>query len=562
MLRLPRLARASLPSAQATRAALLAVVTVGVGAGCRNCDNLGAVKAAGAIEPAVFEFGPLTAGSQCQALLQVTNHGQEDLSVSGSSLENTNGDFTLKKAPALVRIGAAEDLLVDYTANGNNGDLQSTGIKLQTDDADDNGILRATITAIVTTEPAASVKTRCGAADAEVSPCASLDFGATQVNGSGITLGVKVVNDGNADMHISFAAINEGNPDFTLDSVLLGSSVVTDFPQNAITLPPGRSTDCGQPTGTDANVATFNVHYAPSALGADVDTLVITTDAVDSPEVDVPLSGAGSDIGIVMTPATVNFGALSEGDSDTVDVRVANVGTSQASVNDACIDVENDGTCDAPCTGQASDSALSGTLTCKVTTTDGSLESHGFVLAATDAVDGGADERNIAVTWAPAAGADRIPATAVLALHSNVLGNRIFTAPIIGGSIGIIEASTPDGDCTGGPDADACVHATGDAADFSTWAGTVTLRLTNTGQATVNLGTIEKDGNAGIIDDYALGAPSQTAIAPGDHADIVLTYDESTGGDAGASDEIMNVLVHHDGAGALTTIVVDVIPPT
>ncbi|HEY4221745.1 MAG TPA: hypothetical protein VGO62_10385, partial [Myxococcota bacterium] len=79
---------------------------------------------------------------------------------------------------------------------------------------------------------------------------------------------------------------------------------------------------------------------------------------------------------------------------------------------------------------------------------------------------------------------------------------------------------------------------------------------------TVNLGTITTDGNSGITDDYTIGAPSSTAIAPGDHADIVVTYDESTGHDAAASDEIMNVVVNHDGSGGKTIIVVDVIPPT
>jgi hypothetical protein len=501
--------------------------------------------------------------------LQVTNSGQEDLSVSGSSLENTDGQFTLKKAPSLVTLGASEDLIVEYTAAGDDGDSQSTGVKLQTDDPDNEGILRATVTAIVVAEPVASAKTECGPDDDVQTPCEELNFGSTQINGAGVTLQVKVINDGNADMHISFASVNHeaGEDAFAFDpanDAQIGSTVVAGFPADAITLPPGRSADCGAPSGTDANVAVFNIHYVPTELGGDTDTFVILTDAVgagDGGEIDVPLLGAGTDIGILMTPDVINFGQLGEGDTLTIDVNVENVGTSQASVNDACIDLENDGTCEAGCTGQASDNALNGTLTCKVTKLDDSLESRGFVLAGND-ITGTNDERNIAVTWTPAAGADRIPTTAVLALHSNILGNRIFTAPLIGGSVGILTASTTD-DCAGtGHDADVCVIATGDPADFHTWHGTATIRLENTGSATVNLGAITIGGDSGIVNDYAVSTPAQTALAPGDHVDVTLTYDEATGGDAGPSQEIGDIEFAHDGAGGVTTVVIDAVPPT
>src|SRR5262249_23352998 len=159
----------------------------------------------------------------------------------------------------------------------------STGIKLQTDDPDNEGILRATVTAIVVAEPVASAKTACGPDD--TSPCDELSFGSTQINGAGVTLQVKVINDGNADMHISFASVNHdaGEDAFAFDpanDAQIGSTVVEGFPGTAITLPPGRSADCGTPTGTEANVAVFNVHYVPTQLGGDTDTFILFTDAV------------------------------------------------------------------------------------------------------------------------------------------------------------------------------------------------------------------------------------------------------------------------------------------
>ena len=197
-------------SIRSIRSILLPLVTsILFVAGCRNCDTLGAVKAAGAIEPAVFDFGPLTSGSKCLAHLKVTNKGQEDLTVKGSALEAVTGQFVLKKAPTLVRPGGGDDLLVEYTAAGADGESQSSTVKLDTDDPDDNGVLRGVVTAIVTTSPAPTAKTECH--DPATSPCDRVDFGATQVNGAGITLGVKVQNDGTADMHISHVVV--GNSD-------------------------------------------------------------------------------------------------------------------------------------------------------------------------------------------------------------------------------------------------------------------------------------------------------------------------------------------------------------
>lgn len=529
---------------------ILPLGLLALAAACRDCEDLGAAAPNGAIDPAVFEFGPITLGSTCTAELQVTNlGGRTDLSVSGAELTGKNGNWTLKKTPTLVRIGGAESLLVDYVAEGTLGDLQSTNVQLTTDDPDNDGVLVASVTAIVTDEPAPAVKTECGEESAPVSPCANVDFGAVQVNGSGRILQVVIRNDGTADLTVSNALFNDGNGAFKVLDVRKDDDVVT-FP---VVIPPGRTGNCGESSGAD-NRMIVDLQYVPTELGADVDTLVVLSDAVNAPTVEVAVSGVGSDVGILLTPDTINFGALAEGATQDITVNVSNVGTSSASVNFACIDLENDDACDVDCTGQ-DDTTLGGTLKCRVNTMDGALESEGFILAATDARPGGNDERNITVTWSPIEGTTSIPATAVLALHSNILGNRVFTAPLIGGTIGLIvvdsEQACPQD--RGG----VCVPTTGVVDQTDSWIGSATITLTNQGEATVNITSIETQCGATIADDFTLSSISDAALAPGESGDIVVDYANN---DFSTQDPC-NVLVRHTGAGAVTTIPLDVIPP-
>ena len=71
----------------------------------------------------------------------------------------------------------------------------------------------------------------------------------------------------------------------------------------------GRSSDCGAPSGND-NTLIIDVRYTPSAIGADVDELVILSDALESDgapggSLTVPLSGFGSDVGIGIVPSPI-----------------------------------------------------------------------------------------------------------------------------------------------------------------------------------------------------------------------------------------------------------------
>lgn len=541
----------------------LALSLLALAAGCRDCEDLGSLAPQGSIEPAIFDFGPLTIGQECQATLEVVNSGRTDLDVNGGELKDVDGDWTLQRVPTLVELGARENLLVDYVANGASGDRQSALIEVRTDDPDNGGILRATVTALLTDAAGPTARSACvDAAGADLTPCTNLDFGATQAEGAGTIASVTLVNEGTADLVISQILFNQTNPDFALETVRRGTTEQVGPPWTVLS---GRTSDCGTPSGND-NTLIIDVRYTPSAIGADVDELVILSDALESDgtpggSLTVPLSGFGSDVGIGIVPNPINFGDVAEGQTETRTVRISNFGTSTASVNMSCIDLEDDGVCEARCTGAPADNALPpATFTCNVTTVEGADEGDGFVLAASDARDGGDDERVITLTWAPVAGAADIPGTAVLALHSNILGDAVFTAPILGGAIGAITPSVASADdvCPDPAPADVCLVATGTPGDHTTWTGEVTLRLTNSGEATVNVTNVALEGAATITDDFQVAAITDAALAPGEHGDVVITYTEA---DVAASSQLVNVVVTHTGQNGQTLVTLDVIPP-
>lgn len=534
------------------------------------CDDVNAFLPQGNITPPVLDMGPITTGSTCPARFKIGNTGNADLQTAGVDLTDTNGDFFVKIVPALVRLQAEEELLIDYTAGSEIGARESTNITVNSNDPDDGGKLRATVTAFVAAEPVGLARAECdNDVDASVvdSPCTSRDFGAVIVGDAatpiaqrpGATREVRIVNDGNKDLVVQGALVDGGNGDFAVLSARRGTQLV-ELP---FTVPAGRSGDCGDLTGAD-NTLVIDVHFAPVNLGAGLATLNVLTDGAEGSLIEVALSGQGADTGLLMNPEIVRFGDVAEGTSATEVVNVANIGTTEAGVTDSCIDVDGDDACDALCTGAADDVALGGTLSCKVKKTDGGREGKGFLLAPTDARAGGDDERNVEITWTPSAADPAIPGTAVLLLKSNILSNTVFKVGIIGGNVGVVDV-TSDVACGDNH----CMPAVGDAADVTTWTGSLELTIANVGDASVTLGTIAPDAAtpATIADDWTIGAPASTTLAPGASTTLTLTYanldcsvDPCVPEDFAGADGF-NLIIEHNGAVGETLVAISVVPP-
>jgi hypothetical protein len=540
--------------------------------GC-DCEGLEGAIPGGFLDPAVLDLGPVPEGETCTANIALVNNGTADLRTNGASFVDADGDFSIAFIPANVGLGDAETLTLNYTA-GAVGDRESATLEVDTNIPQDS-ILTATVTALPVAEAAAIAVSRC-APDGEndETPCPEVNFGAVQIDEApvpvadriGKTVQVKIVNDGNAPMTVSTALIDGGNGSFDVTGASLVGGTLEDFP---VTVAAGRPEPCAPPSDNlcanrdTCNVLTLDVKFGPNLAGATAADLVVITDAAEGDEVRVPLTGVGSDVGILMTPAAVSFGNVAEGSTVDIDVVVSNIGSNEASVNNSCIDLGGDGTCDGECTG--GDPALDGALSCDVFQADAETnEGKGFVLAPTDAVAGGEDERVIRVTWSPVSGNASIPGGTVLRLESNILGNAVFDAAIVGGSIGELVPDVDAADiCNGNL---VCIQAAGDTDDTTTWTGTVAFALTNDGDASLDITGFEWDGPETVIDDFLLEDDAGNAIdlgnpgitlAPGASVDLVVDY---TNNDASRVD-LPNLVVLHTGLGGELTIPMAVIEP-
>ena len=536
--------------------------------GC-ECDGIEGAAPNGFLDPTILDLGPVPLDTECTTSLRLVNNGTADLLVESAELVESNGSFSLLQVPEFVGLASSGDVLVRYTAEGEENVRQSTTVEIQTNAFNNDGLISAVVTALPTNEQAAVALSSCEAEGETQSPCESLNFGATQTSDplvpiserAGKTSQIAVRNVGNAEMQVLAAVIDGGDGDFVVTSARLGN-LVSEFP---VRLAAGRDGNCGQvlegncATAENCNELNIDLKYAPSALGGDSATLVILTDAAEGNELRIPVSGLGSDVGLLTTPTFVTFSDVLEGQSAEKEVRLSNVGTNDAPVNNTCLDLEGDGSCDGNCTG--SDPALDGALSCRVVKTDGSRDGKGFVLAPTDAQEGGSDERNIVVTWSPIAGNSNIPSGTVLRIESGILNNKVYEVPVAGGEAGILQI-----DSAGICGESFCVQAQGDASDIATWTGELELELINAGQATLQITSLSWEGPETIADDYEVRDESDTAIAlddpnlqlaPGATASIWVHY----ANDDASVQDFINLLIAHDGLGGSVTLPLRVLAP-
>lgn len=557
-----------------TRPALARVALFAVAlpfAAC-ECEGIEGANPNGSITPPLLDLGPIPLDTDCQAILKVENKGTADLRVEGSALANVDGNWLLQAVPQVVSLGGSDDIIVNYSATGPENERQSATVQLTTNHPDNDGVLTATITALPTSETAGVAIAKCGEGDAR-STCNALEFGATQIGSPaqpppGRSLQVDIVNEGNAPVVISAAVIDGGDGDFDVQAILLGNTVTT-LP---VTLAPGRAGACaplGDSTCVDAdscNVLTLDVAYKPTALGGDAADLAVFTDAAEGSEIRVGLTGQGSDIGIVVIPDYVSFSGVDEGGTGSVDLRVINVGSREEPVNDTCIDLGGDGSCDGLCTGGDGEKVLGGTLGCDVTKVDGSNEGKGFVLGATDAQEGGNDERVLTVTWSPTSADPEIPGGTVVRLETNLSANDgVITVPVAGGNAGVLRVEAdPSALCGSG----LCVQAeSATPEDTTTWTGSVDFTLTNEGDGTLDVTSIGfDDSQPTVADDFALEDNTGAAVnptspgislAPGGSVDLTILYANN---DASQVD-IVNLDIVHTGLGGELTVPVNAVPP-
>ena len=157
------------------------------------------------------------------------------------------------------------------------------------------------------------------------SPFPLISLSSSSLNFGALTLGestqqtVDVTNSGSADLVINSTDISGPNSsDF---SIISGS---------------------GFGTLTPSNSRTMTFQFSPQSEGSKIAYLIITSNAVSSPDT-VILNGIGVSAEMLVSPLSINFGNVKVGNNKTDSVSIKNIGTAELSVGSISLSGTNPG---------------------------------------------------------------------------------------------------------------------------------------------------------------------------------------------------------------------------
>ena len=242
--------------------------------------------------PGVVDFGDVTVGDNVSQGVVLSNSGRGPVNVSAVSVNGAGfsvGGFSL---PVVLAAGAS-------TTFGENFSPLAAG----------SSTASVNVTSDASNSPASLSLTGNGisAVGTLVLTPASVDFGDVTVGASQartITLG----NSGSAALTISGAVVSGG-----------GYSI------NGLSLP--LSLAVGE-------TVSFGVTFSPLSAGTVTDSLLLSSDASNSP-VTIPLTGTGTVLtgALSLTPGSLNFGDILVGATDTQVVTLSNTGSGAVTVS-------------------------------------------------------------------------------------------------------------------------------------------------------------------------------------------------------------------------------------
>ncbi|MBI5497900.1 MAG: choice-of-anchor D domain-containing protein [Deltaproteobacteria bacterium] len=490
------------------------LVALALSTGCKECTGeLQKLTSNAVLVPSVYSFGVVQVGASCDGTIKVRNEGQAELTITGVSYsdDNSGGALSVVSFPTESVLSAGEgEIVLRYAPTAPSNGLTSATLRVNTNDPTGGGERRGTVTGEAVAQTAGKLWPTCKVnLDDTGDPglCTLMEFGSTPKlqpgAAGGLTRTITVSNDGTAPFNI--LGVNVLPPDGqTLQPEFAVDLINGQPPGAAVSVPASRQGACGEAIPNVPGIPVV-IKFTPTRIGIQGARIQIITDAPTAGtgdgnppagQANVNVTGLGSGTGLGLSPEFIAFGEVAAGSSKTEDVRVANLGDSQAAVNTTCIDMNDNGTCytdplctsgcqadtaDVECTGGDADPSTG--LNCDV---EG--QGKGFVLTATDATSGGTDEAVLHVTWAPPSAATFSKS---LLFMSNVAGNTIYSVRITGGVAGTISANPGS-----------VVVAASD--DTNTATGSATFVVSNTGQADLVISQVSFDGPASITDDFRL----------------------------------------------------------
>jgi hypothetical protein len=245
------------------------------------------------VAPDPVAFGQQFVGHQVEMEVTLRNIGGEVLNVSAAGLEDGSGPFSLDTGGATQwTLQPAEEALLTARYLPNAPGSHQDVLAVQSDDPDSP--LRVDLLGSAVLPPVL-----------DVAPPA-LDFGEVQLGEVSSTFAT-LTNNGGSDLVVNRIELLAG-----------GSTAFTVLQSALLPIPAGDS-------------ARVDVVYVPvDPVGADNGTIRLTINDPAAPEVDVAISGVGTDPQVEVSPATVDFGSIYlgfEAGPSTITIRNTGVGS-------------------------------------------------------------------------------------------------------------------------------------------------------------------------------------------------------------------------------------------
>ena len=248
------------------------------------------------VSPSPMSFGEVRVGTTATLPLSIANEGSADLNVTGLTVNGgPNNVFRLgsgQQAALTVAPGGVETVDIIFAPIDVGLMTGTVGIQSNASNASEMTVsLRGMGT---NTAP-----------EITLSP-AAMNFSGVPV-GSNRTMTVTAMNTGTADLAIS--AITIEGAGFTLGA--------------------GATPTVLQPNGMLA----FDVIFQPNSPGAASGVVRVSNNTIDSPQVEIPLSGTGTVPEIAVVPEAVDFGGVILAQSEMVTVTLTNAGTADLDIS-------------------------------------------------------------------------------------------------------------------------------------------------------------------------------------------------------------------------------------
>ncbi len=248
------------------------------------------------VAPAALAFGNVQTGSKQNLSATITNTGSASVNISQVGISGTG--FSLNGNPAAITLAAGQSTTLSVafaptTPGSAAGSLTITSTGSSSNTASNSNM----------TVPLSGTGTSAGALGSNPT---SLSFGNVQT-GTTQNLSATVTNTGGSSVTISQAGVS-------------GTGFSMSGGPSSVTLAAGQS-------------ATFSVAFAPTTAGSASGNLTIASTASNS-NVTVPLSGTGISPGALgSNPASLSFGNVQAGTTQTLSATVTNTGGSSVTIS-------------------------------------------------------------------------------------------------------------------------------------------------------------------------------------------------------------------------------------